>query len=86
MSTEYFNFLGAMSDAKLMMLKYIVLHNGLDSEKFAALLRVSPEKSSLFLGQLYDDGILVKKENIYNVNPIIYRQVIDQLYILNILH
>jgi hypothetical protein len=75
-----------MSDSKLMRLKYIVLQNGLNIENFSSLLRLSPEKSRLYLDQLHDDGILVYKDGIYNINPIIYRQVIEQLYLLNILH
>ncbi len=86
LSSEIFNFLGSMSDSKLMMLKYIVLQNGLNIENFAALMRLSPEKSRLYLDQLQDDGILVTRDGIYNINPIIYRQVIEQLYLLNILH
>jgi hypothetical protein len=86
LSSEIFNFLGSMSDSKLMRLKYIVLQNGLNIENFSSLLRLSPEKSRLYLDQLHDDGILVYKDGIYNINPIIYRQVIEQLYLLNILH
>ncbi len=86
LSSEYFNFLGSMSDKKLMILKFIVLQNGLDSRKFSVLLRLPEEKGRLLLDQLYDDGILVRKDDLYNINPIIYRQVIEQLYLLNILH
>ena len=86
LSSEIFNFLGSMSDSKLMMLKYIVLQNGLNIENFALLMRLSPEKSRLYLDQLQDDGILVTRDGVYNINPIIYRQVIEQLYLLNILH
>jgi hypothetical protein len=86
LSSEFFNFLGSMSDKKLMILKYIVLQNGLDNRKFSILLRLPEKKSKLLLDQLYDDGILVRKDDFYNVNPIIYRQVIEQLYLLNILH
>jgi predicted transcriptional regulator len=75
-----------MSDTKLRMLKFIVLHNGITPEKLADLLRFSKDKSLLYLTQLHDDGIIIKKETIYDVNPIIYRQVIDQLYLMNILH
>lgn len=86
LNSEYFHFLGSMSDSKLIMLKYIVLHNGLTIKKFAMLLRFSEEKSRLYLGQLCDDGILVINDQHYNVNPIIYRQITEQLYLLNILH
>lgn len=86
LSSDYFNFLGSMSDGKLMILKNIVLHNGISAEKHARLFRIPVERSKLLIGQLYDDGIVVKTGNIYNVNPIIYRQVIDHMYLLNILH
>ncbi len=86
LSSEYFNFLGSMSDKKLMMLKYIVLQNGLSTSKFSSLLRLPAEKGKLYLDQLYDDGVLIRKDDFYKINPIIYRQVIEQLYLLNILH
>ncbi|MCB2219638.1 MAG: hypothetical protein KQI35_04520 [Bacteroidetes bacterium] len=86
LSSDYFNFLGSMSDSKLIILKNIVIHNGISAEHHALLFRIPPEKSKLLLGQLYDDGIIIKSGDIYNVNPIIYRQVIDHLYLLNILH
>lgn len=86
LKSDYFNFLGSMSDTKLRMLKFIVLHNGITPEKLADLLRFSQDKSLLYLTQLHDDGIIIKKGPVYDVNPIIYRQVIDQLYLMNILH
>jgi hypothetical protein len=86
LSSDYFNFLGSMSDSKLMMLKNIVIHNGISAEHHARLFRIPLERSKLLLGQLYDDGIIIKSKDIFNVNPIIYRQVIEHLYLLNILH
>ncbi len=83
---EYFNFLGSMSDPKLMILKNIVVHNGIKAQQHAQLFRIEHDKSKLLLQQLHDDGIIIKNGEVYNINPIIYRQVIDHLYLLNILH
>jgi len=85
-SNEFFNFLGSMTDSKLMILKNIVIHNGITAHKHASLFRIKIEKSRLLLQQLYDDGIIVKTGQVFNINPIIYRQVIGHLYLLNILH
>ena len=86
LSSDYFNFLGSMTDSKLMILKNIVLHNGISYEKHARLFRIPEDKSKLLMVQLSDDGIIVKQNNVYNINPIIYRQVVEHLYLLNILH
>ncbi|MCB0806541.1 MAG: hypothetical protein KDC05_12145 [Bacteroidales bacterium] len=85
-SNDMFNFLGSMNDSKLMILKNIVIHNGITAAKHAGLFRIDQARSHLLLQQLHDDGIIVSSGNVYNINPIIYRQVIDHLYLLNILH
>ncbi|MBN2175808.1 MAG: hypothetical protein JW731_16885 [Bacteroidales bacterium] len=80
------DFVRSISRSKFEILKNILIHNGISSGKHAELFRIPPEKSQLQLQQMFDDGIIIKKHDTYNINPMIYKQVIDQMYILNLLH
>ncbi|MCF8367527.1 MAG: ATP-binding protein [Bacteroidales bacterium] len=79
-------FVRSISQVKLQILRNILIHNGVSVNKNAEIFRIPIEKSEIQLEQLYDDGIVVKKEEIYTINPMIYKQVVDHMYNLNLLH
>jgi len=80
------DFIRSISLSKFEILKNILIHNGLSSSKHSEIFRIPFEKSDLQLEQMYDDGIIIKRSDLYNINPMIYKQVIDQMYKLNLLH
>jgi hypothetical protein len=80
------DFIKSISLSKFEILKNILIHNGISCSKHSEIFRIPIEKSELQLEQMLDDGIIVKRSKFYNINPIIYKQVIDQIYKLNLLH
>lgn len=80
------DFVKSISASKFEILKNMLIHNGISAGKHAAIYRIPQEKSELQLEQLYDDGIIIKKNEIYYINPMIYKQVVDQMYLLNLIH
>jgi hypothetical protein len=80
------NFIKSISIPKMITLRTILVHNGITIEGHARKFNQDTELSKLHLHQMLDDGLLVKKEDFYLVNPLIYSQIIHELYILNLLH
>ncbi len=80
------DFIRSISLSKFEILKNILIHNGISSGKHSEIFRIPFEKSELQLEQMLDDGIIIKRSEFYNINPMIYKQVIDQMYKLNLLH
>lgn len=80
------DFIRSISLSKFEILKNILIHNGISSSKHSELFRIPFEKSELQLEQMLDDGIIIKQSEFYNINPMIYKQVIERMFILNLLH
>ncbi|MBN2237619.1 MAG: hypothetical protein JW729_08655 [Bacteroidales bacterium] len=80
-----FDFVRGIPHQKLHILRSILLHNGLDKEKLAKTFRISESKGELELKQLFDDGILILKNKMYFINPLIYKQLIKHLNDINLL-
>jgi hypothetical protein len=80
------DFVRSISLAKFEILKNILIHNGISSSKHSEIFRIPFEKSELQLGQLLDDGIIIKQSEFYIINPMIYKQIIDRMFNLNLLH
>lgn len=80
------NFIKSISLPKMITLKNILLLNGITIEGYARKFNQHPEPSKLHLDQMKDDGLLVMAQDYYLINPLIYSQIINELYILNLLH
>lgn len=80
------NFIKSISLSKMISLKNILVHNGITIEGHSRKFDHDFELSKLHLDQMLDDGLLVKNQDFYLVNPLIYSQIINELYILNLLH
>lgn len=80
------DFVKSISLAKFVILRNIIIHNGLSADKHSEIFRIPFENSELQLEQMRDDGIIIKQSEIYNINPMIYKQVVDQMFNLNLLH
>jgi len=90
-----FSFVKSISLQHLLTFHLLVLHDGLTEEQFRRLteyqIEAKPEakqigKNSLSLIQLMDDGFITKKEEVYIINPLLYRQVVNLLKAKNFLH
>ncbi|MEZ5198547.1 MAG: hypothetical protein R2764_19830 [Bacteroidales bacterium] len=78
-------FIESISKSKYLAIRAILIHNGLSIENYARLFRVSTENSSHVLNQLFNDGIVIKKDGVFYVNFLIYSQLITYLKKLNLL-
>lgn len=79
-------FIKTLARDKLFFLQALLIHDGLPEDKIAAVLNFSREKARLLTIQLYDDGIIVIKKDLYAINPLLYRQVVSTLKSLNLIH
>jgi hypothetical protein len=81
-----FDFVRSIPAQKLLILRSILIHNGLSLEKLAEIFRTNLFSTEMQLIQMTDDGILKPSNGIYNVNPLIYKQLIKHLNNINLLH
>ncbi len=81
-----FSFLSNLSSEKLFTLHVLLLHDGISIEDHALIFQQAEDKSKLVLILLYEDGIIIRKEERYFINPLLYRQVVNLLKSKNFLH
>ncbi len=80
-----FAFLSALPMDRVTTLHLLILHDGLTLEQYSALARIPGQTSKLLLGSMFEDGILIRKDGSYVVNPLIYKSVISLLKAKNLL-
>lgn len=80
------NFVDSVSRPKMIALKNILIHNGITIDGHSRIFGQDEEMSKLTLDQMLDDGLLIKKHEYYYINPLIYSQIVNQFYKLNLLH
>ncbi len=81
-----FSFLTALSADKVYILQALVLHDGLEMEQLAITLNITMSQTKMHLIALMEDGILFQRKQVYLVNPIVYRSVINLLKSKNLIH
>ncbi|MCY1633541.1 hypothetical protein [Marinifilum sp. D737] len=79
-------FVNSLNASQLATLYAMVLHGRMSISDHMEVFDLTEKESSNQLMVFVDDGILVKKENDYSINPLIYRQVINHLSSLNYIH
>lgn len=80
------NFLTALSMDKIYALHALILHDGLKELQLSQVLHSSEITCKLTLLALLEDGILFKENDVYTVNPILYRSTISLLKAKNLIH
>lgn len=80
------NFLTAIAMNKAYALHALILHDGLSESQLSHVITITHQQSSLILLALYEDGIITKKNDVYMVNAIVYRDVIRLLKSRNLIH
>jgi hypothetical protein len=81
-----FSFLNAMGPEKLFILYLLLLHDGLSEGDVMKIYNKSLDEIRLNLLTLLDDGIIIKKKDLYLINPLLYRQIVYLLQLKNIIH
>ncbi|MDQ2178767.1 hypothetical protein [Marinifilum sp. D714] len=79
-------FVNSLNASQMATLYAMVLHGRMSISDHMEVFDLTEKESSNQLMVFVDDGILVKKENDYSINPLIYRQVINHLSSLNYIH
>ena len=79
------SFLSFLDKAKLFVLHAIVLHDRLTPAELADVMIISADDSYLSLLGLHADGMLMKRDDYFIINPLIYRQTINLLKSHNLL-
>ena len=89
-----YSFLKSLSVPQIAILHALLLHDGLTAEQFSELSGRQREQSAqttkapvnLQLIQLLDDGLLVRSNDVYQIHPLLYQQVVDLLQTRNFVH
>lgn len=72
-------FLATLSNEELFALQALVIHDGLDLEDFALVMRKPVTATRNLLIPMYEKGFLIKPGVKYNINPIIFKSVCQLL-------
>ncbi|WPP52709.1 hypothetical protein [Catalinimonas niigatensis] len=90
-----FSFVKSLPLSHVLTLHTLLLHDGLTESQYHKVADYQDlggtatgklGNSSLNLIQLIDDGFITRKEDIYLINPLLYRQVVNLLQTKNFLH
>ena len=81
-----FSFLSALSNTKLFILNLLLLHDGLTEEDASNINGTSIDSNRRLLITMEDDGILVRKNKLFLINPLLYRPIVEVLKSKNIIH
>ena len=79
------SILNSLSPEKIFVLQSLVLHDGLRVSDLAKTVHYSLAETNQLTQILYDDGVLVKNEEVYLINPLLYRQTVLILKSKNLL-
>ncbi len=81
-----FSFLQGLGDEKVFSLYALLIHDGLTAKQLSVIFNQAEEKSRLNLLLLADDGIVIRSDSRFIINPMLYRQTVSLLQTKNILH
>jgi hypothetical protein len=81
-----YSFVKNLSTEALFCMQALLLHDGLDIEDFAMVMRESITESRKTLMPMLEKGLLIQPREKYNINPTIYKPVYDYLSSKNFIH
>ncbi len=81
-----FTFMKGLSLEKLYVLHMLLLHDGLSESEVSKVNKLTLSQCRRILYPLFEDGIIIKTDKLYLINPLLYRQTINLLKAKNILH
>ncbi len=80
-----FTFLDSLSMEKIFVLHAMILHDGLTEKQLAKVQNISIPQSKLVLLLMLDDGILSRNDDLYTINPLLYRHSVSVLKSKNLI-
>ena len=85
-----FSFTKAIPLSQMLILHTLLLHDGLSEAHFREVNEHQATKNTavtqLGLRQLRDDGLVTLKDEVFTINPLLYRQIVQLLRSKNFLH
>jgi|GEM_PF-1614138 len=80
------SFIEHLSTGKLFVLNIILHHEQLKLEHIADILGLNTNEIKRLTNSLFEDGLLIKNEEYFTINTLLYRQVIALLKSKNFIH
>lgn len=77
--------LNSLSQEKIFVLQSLVLHDGLRVTDLAKTINFSLDETQQLTQILYDDGVLVRNDEVFLINPLLYRQSVSILKSRNLI-
>lgn len=77
--------LNMLSQENLFLLQSLILHDGLKVQDLAKTINYSLDETSQLLQNLQDDNVIIKSEDVYMINPILYRRSVNILKTKNLI-
>ncbi|WP_020527626.1 ATP-binding protein [Flexithrix dorotheae] len=81
-----FSFLNALSTKKIFLLHALLIHDGLTQENYARILNQGKETVRQEFTLLFDDGLIIYKNDHYFINPLLYSQIVILLKAKNLIY
>lgn len=81
-----FSFLSSSSNDRIFVLNLLLIHDGLSIEDLSSINNISKDQNRRLLITMADDGIIMDRGNLYLINPLLYRPIVQVLKSKNIIH
>ncbi|MTI40764.1 ATP-binding protein [Fulvivirga lutimaris] len=85
-SSMDFSFLKTLSNQKLFLLTMLLLNDGMTEDELILATNYSVQKNRSIIYPLFEDGVVIKKDGVFYINPLLYRQSVNLLMSKNIVH
>ena len=79
------SILNSLATEKVFVLQSLILHDGLRFPDLAKTVNYSLAETNQLVQILFDDGVLVKNDEVFLINPLLYRQSVTLLKSKNLL-
>lgn len=80
-----YSILDSLTSEKVFVLQSLLLHDGLSAQDMARTINYSLDEITQLTQILHDDGVLIKNNGVYLINPLLYRQSVTLLKSKNLL-
>ena len=80
------SFLLLLSAERIFALHSLILHDGLDVSRMSDVLSLPPQKVHMLLLAMEEDGILNRDQEMFMINPLVYRSVVQLLKSKNLIY
>nr|NQU93778.1 hypothetical protein [Bacteroidota bacterium] len=78
-----FSFVKDISSEYLFVFQSVLIHDGLTLGEFIELFNLDEQAGRNLVIPMFEKGLLIRPKEKYNINPIIFRQVVNLLYSKN---